>query len=105
MRGYEGSSLFQTVIGVPQKRLREIIAAGYTLSKPEYYDKLKLAPPPSVAAQLLQPILSGAAEAARPVVQQEVNAAAAQTFRKVLPYLLGAVVLAIVVAMVLRRKG
>lgn len=87
-----------------KKRLREIVAAGYTLTQPKYYDELKLSPPPSLAAQVLQPILSGAAEAARPVVQQEVNAAAAATFRKALPYVLAAVLLAVVVAFALRRK-
>lgn len=85
----------------PAREALAILAQnGAQLSKPEYYAKLALPTPPT----LLQRVATVAAEAARPVIAGEVRAAAAAGTRRALPYVIGALLLGALLAVVFRLR-
>ena len=82
--------------------LRRLVAMGAQLSQQRYYSLLSLPQPQSLIQQITSPIARGAADELRPVLVDTAGAAAAASLRSVLPWVVGALALAVVAAMVAR---
>lgn len=98
----DGKASPPTTRGAAADALSRLVAMGATLSQAAYYEKLSLPRPQSVTQQILSPVAGGFAEALRPVVAQEAQGAAAASVRAAVPWLVGALVLALGVVVVAR---
>jgi hypothetical protein len=86
-----------------KKALRLLVAGGKTLSSDAYYAKLGVSAPRSAVQQFVGDVAGQVFDSARPVVRQEVQGSVNETLKRVVPLLVGAVVLAAVIGYAVRR--
>lgn len=101
-RPADGKMSPPTTRGAAADALRRLVSMGAQLSQARYYGLLSLPQPQSLIQQITSPIARGAADELRPVLADTAGAAAAGAFRSALPWVVGALALALGTALVVR---